>query len=92
MNQNDFARKFAPLFEETVCDLEQIDHGADTQEWQDAPASPTFMAFDQNEGSPSVRDSRFLMVVGKQALQVKTELKIFRGFTMSKMVAVVDRA
>lgn len=41
----------APPTEEKVCDLEQIDHDAVTQESQDIPASPTFMAFDMKAGS-----------------------------------------
>lgn len=56
MNQNDFIENSATPFERTVCDLEEIDHDAITQEAQDFPTNPTFTTFGSIEGSPRVRD------------------------------------
>lgn len=64
LNKNDFAEKSTPPIEEKVYDVEQIDHDAVMQAMHDVAASPIFMAFDPKEGSPSVRDSRFLVAVG----------------------------
>lgn len=53
VNQNDFAEQSEPPIDEKVGHLEQIDHDAVTQQLQDVSASPTFMAFNPKEGSPS---------------------------------------
>lgn len=74
-SQNDFAQKSEQPIDETVSDLKQI--GYDAEQLQDVSASPTFMAFNPKEGSPSVRNSRFLMAVGKEALQLGTKLNQF---------------